>query len=227
MGIHGCSSFNRVLTDMRWRKSSISQFWNNYALNYLAYLRCCVQWKKKVATDTITSQETIQHNDESTCQTRSWLLTSPEEEHSESATNLSHSRICCLWASSWAGGHWDAGSAAGLAVRFPPRHSGSRGQRCSEIWAGQGLRPGLGLGQPAPPLLVSPFPLRRQGKRAKSKKDTAGAMADGEIITGMFLAQTILILFWKYLLPTVIFLLHLSTWIYNLSGYATAVQGKH
>lgn len=30
-------------------------------------------------------------------------------------------------------------------------------------------------------------------------------MADGEIITGMFLAQTILILFWKYLLPTVIF----------------------
>lgn len=52
-------------------------------------------------------------------------------------------------------------------------------------------------------------------------------MADGEIITGMFLAQTILILFWKYLLPTVIFLLHLSTWIYNLSGYATAVQGKH
>lgn len=183
--------------------------------------------KKKVATDTITSQETIQHNDESTCQTRSWLLTSPEEEHSESATNLSHSRICCLWASSWAGGHWDAGSAAGLAVRFPPRHSGSRGQRCSEIWAGQGLRPGLGLGQPAPPLLVSPFPLRRQGKRAKSKKDTAGAMADGEIITGMFLAQTILILFWKYLLPTVIFLLYLSTWIYNLSGYATAVQGKH
>lgn len=45
-------------------------------------------------------------------------------------------------------------------------------------------------------------------------------MADGEIITGMFLAQTILILFWKYLLPTVIFLLYLS-------GYATAVQGKH
>lgn len=33
-------------------------------------------------------------------------------------------------------------------------------------------------------------------------------MADGEIITGMFLAQTILILFWKYLLPTVIFLLY-------------------
>lgn len=52
-------------------------------------------------------------------------------------------------------------------------------------------------------------------------------MADGEIITGMFLAQTILILFWKYLLHTVIFLLYLSTWIYNLSGYATAVQGKH
>lgn len=132
----------------------------------LATVTLLCAWQK-VATDNVTSQETIQHNDETPCQRRSWLsgaLTSPEVCHSEFVTYLSRSPACCLWAGSWAGGHWDARSAAGLAVRFPPGRPGWRGPRCSEIWAGRVPGPGSESGQLAPLLQASPFPLTWQGK---------------------------------------------------------------
>lgn len=142
---------------------------------------------KNVPTDAITSLETIQHDDETPCQTRSRpprLLTSPEVGRCEFVTHLSRSRACCLWAGSWAGGHWDAGSEAGLGERFPPGHPGWCGPRCFEIWAGLVPGPGSVSGQPALQLQASPSPLTSQDKNTQAKQwgPTAPALHDGEIM---------------------------------------------
>lgn len=146
----------------------------NYSLNCNAFLLLAMvtllcAWKN-VNSDTVITLETMQNNDETHCQKRSRLsgtLMSPEvvEQQVEFVTHLSHSRECCLWAGGWAGGHWDAGSAAGLGVRFPPGHLGWCGPRCFEIWAGRVPGPGWESGQPALQLQASPFPLTSQEKK--------------------------------------------------------------